>query len=371
MNLTISESRPKRVRIRQSGRRVQWARIVWWTSIANLAAVVLATLIIHLVSEHVWLTALAIYMPRVPFMAVALLLIPPACVWHRRSILINLLTVLVVLGPLMGFRAGTSGWFSGRAPKLERLRVVTCHVGDADGLPSALSEMMAIVPDLVVLQRVDPNDEGLLKTFDGWYQSSESTLFVSSRFPMQQLSVCRAPDSGQVIAVAYEIDNPAGRIRLVAVDQSMGDDPTEGFAFRALLFGSHRDTMRESLKRRALFTKTVRDFVDKHRAGIPMLVAGDFDSPVDGTEFRNSWSGWTNAFSEKGRGYGFTAPCRTPWYWPNGTPWLRVDHILVSDGWYVERSWTGRQSESSHRLLGAIVRIPYSPVPGRANTKSE
>jgi hypothetical protein len=361
MNATFTQPVPRRSRRRQPSRQVHWGRIVWWTSLGYLAAVILWGIFANFVSEHWWLTALYIYLPRQPLLALLLVLIPAACVWHRRSILVNLVTALVILGPLMGFSGFLPQWGEGRGPKSERIRVAACRVGNNYGLPSALSEFQAIVPELVVLTRTVADDPLLDTAFADWHQWKHDIFFVASRFPIRLLEECSDPKTGRLIAASFEVDHlKAGKFRMVAVDLSATDDPTDGFGLRALISGARRDQIRETVRTRQELIVVVREFVETQRGGTPTLVIGDFESPVDATQFRNSWDGWINAFDERGSGYGYTAPCRTPWYWPEGTPWLRVDHVLTSPDWKIDRCWMGTQTETSHRLIGAILRFPQS-----------
>lgn len=332
---------------------------MWWSSIAYLVLVILWGMFANLVSERWWFTSLYIYLPRQPLLLALLVLIPAACVWNRRSILTNFVTALVILGPLMGFRGALPQWGEARGPKSERLRVVTCRIGNNYGLPSAISEFHQIVPEIVVLTRVVEGGRLLDAEFADWYIWQHDIFFVASKHKLRHLEDCLDPQTGRMIAASFEIEHSgAGKLRLVAVDLSASDDPTDGFGLRALISGERRDQLRKTVESRQALNIAARKFVDEQRDSSPMIVMGDFESPVDATQFEKSWAGWTNAFDERGRGYGFTAPNRTPWYWPEGTPWLRVDHVLLSPEWKVDRCWMGSQTESSHRMVGAIIRFP-------------
>ena len=366
MNSTYVQPVPRRSRVRRSGRHVHWGRIVFWTSIGYLVAVVLWGLFANLVSEYWWLTSLYIYLPRQPLLLFLLVLVPAACIWTRSSILTNFITGLVILGPIMGFRGALPQWSGSRCPKSERLRVATCRIGNNYGLSSALSEFQAIVPEVVVLTRMAADDKLLDTEFSDWYLWHRDNFFVASRHPLKHLDDCFDPETGRLIACSFELEHKeAGKFRLVTVDLSNGDDPTDGFGLRAFISGAGRDQIRKTVQSRQSLNVAVRTFVDEQRSSSPMLVMGDFESPTDATQFRNSWRGWTNAFDERGRGYGYTAPCRTPWYWPEGTPWLRVDHVLTSPEWKIDRCWMGTQTESTHRLVGAIIRFPQTTSSAR------
>jgi endonuclease/exonuclease/phosphatase (EEP) superfamily protein YafD len=78
---------------------------------------------------------------------------------------------------------------------------------------------------------------------------------------------------------------------------------------------------------------------------LPLLVAGDFNLPVESRIYRESWGGFINAFSRSGRGFGFTRF--------NGWIRVRIDHVLAGPGWRVDRAWVGPDVGSDHRPVVA------------------
>ena len=81
----------------------------------------------------------------------------------------------------------------------------------------------------------------------------------------------------------------------------------------------------------------------------PQIVVGDFNSPPESPIYRDAWSGWTNAFSLSGRGFGYTRM--------NGWIRARIDHILTDDRWKVVRAWVGPGVGSDHKPILAEVRL--------------
>jgi endonuclease/exonuclease/phosphatase (EEP) superfamily protein YafD len=77
------------------------------------------------------------------------------------------------------------------------------------------------------------------------------------------------------------------------------------------------------------------------RSPRPVLVAGDFNLPVDSVVYRRSWSWLTNAFSQAGTGFGSTKFTR--WHG------VRIDHVLGGPGWHCRRCWVGPDVGSDHR----------------------
>ncbi len=83
-----------------------------------------------------------------------------------------------------------------------------------------------------------------------------------------------------------------------------------------------------------------------------MILAGDFNLPTDSTIYREVWSGWTNAFSTTGFGFGYTV-------WTRATCLsygLRIDHVLTPSVIKPRRSWVGPNVGSDHLpLLADLV----------------
>jgi hypothetical protein len=79
----------------------------------------------------------------------------------------------------------------------------------------------------------------------------------------------------------------------------------------------------------------------------PLLLAGDFNIPPESVLFRSIWSGYTDAFSAAGWGWGHTFVTRFVR--------VRIDHILLGNGWQCSRCWVGPFIGSPHRPLLADV----------------
>ncbi|WP_310569694.1 endonuclease/exonuclease/phosphatase family protein [Gemmatimonas sp.] len=78
---------------------------------------------------------------------------------------------------------------------------------------------------------------------------------------------------------------------------------------------------------------------------IPIVVAGDFNMPVESSIYQRYWSGLTNAFDRKGLGFGFSKH--------EGTLLrLRIDHVLSAPKWFkVRGAWVGADVGSDHRPM--------------------
>ena len=74
-----------------------------------------------------------------------------------------------------------------------------------------------------------------------------------------------------------------------------------------------------------------------------------FNTPVESRIMRRHWGHLTNAFSVAGTGFGTTKH--------NGWIRVRIDHVLASDDWHVERVQLGRETYSDHRPVVVDLRL--------------
>jgi endonuclease/exonuclease/phosphatase (EEP) superfamily protein YafD len=84
-----------------------------------------------------------------------------------------------------------------------------------------------------------------------------------------------------------------------------------------------------------------------------MVIAGDFNLPVESAIYRQHWGRFRNAFSETGFGAGFTKHTRLFG--------VRIDHILSSKDVDPVRSFVGKDVGSDHvPLIADFVRPTVS-----------
>ena len=133
--------------------------------------------------------------------------------------------------------------------------------------------------------------------------------------------------------------------------------------------------MEGDLQRLRLNTE-IRD-IESHRARAwvdsgtgPLLVLGDFNTPVESRIFQEHWGDFDDAFSVAGTGFGYTKY--------NGWIRARIDHVLAGEGWRVDRARVGRDAYSDHRplivdltLVGARERAPAQRAAGSTRVNVE
>ncbi|MBX3444167.1 MAG: endonuclease/exonuclease/phosphatase family protein [Planctomyces sp.] len=211
------------------------------------------------------------------------------------------------------------------------VRVATWNVAHGSlGLRELVEHLATMRPDIAVLVEADPADEdvrGICKAAFPEHHVSilGAGLVLISRWPAGEAKAYRL-GSPKVDSRLRELDveTPWGPWTIFAVD--LGSDP---LYFRRPTF----ELLAEHLDR---------------RRGQPMIVAGDFNTPLDSTNFRMLRTrGLRELFLSSGNGY-------TP-TWPVPAPVLSLDQIWVSETLSpvrCERHWHWR---SDHAAVVGVI----------------
>ena len=105
---------------------------------------------------------------------------------------------------------------------------------------------------------------------------------------------------------------------------------------------------------RAVLERIVAEVGDE----LPTVMMGDFNSaPASGEYALVRGAGWTNAFEEVGRGFGFTWPVFGRWRGVPAPPMVRIDHVWTRGGLEPVSCTVGRQAGSDHHPLDAGLRF--------------
>jgi vancomycin resistance protein VanJ len=157
----------------------------------------------------------------------------------------------------------------------------------------------------------------------GWRFYYGGDLCLVSRYPF---TVLDEPDPDNVWRRGghepnrFEIDSPIGRFQLLNVHLGTIRSGLEALGAegpRALpqLLSNRDEVAIESHRAR-----------ERTRGGIlPVVVAGDFNLPVESAIYRSDWGDLQNAFSSCGRGFGHTKF--------TSLFGIRIDHVLTSYQW--------------------------------------
>ena len=322
------------------------ARAALYACWAYVAAVVIVAVLMWGLGDRAVVGTVLLFTGRWVFL-LPLVVLVPAAVWLRRDLLLPLaLAALVVVGPIMGFRAGWRRLLP--PPEGSSVRVISFNAGGgavlAQLLPSFLSRWQ---PHVVALQECRDALATAVRLSTGWHQYVGRDLCLLSRFPIRDSSVMdrsaleRVKQSeekeigGAGYVVRFVLDGPRGPIR---VGNLHLETPRKGFEG---LMELDLRRLRMNTEIRDIESHLARQWVE-HGAG-PLLVLGDFNTPVESRIFRRHWGHLTNAFSVAGTGLGITKY--------NGWIRVRIDHVLASDHWHVARVQHGNETYSDHRPL--------------------
>jgi vancomycin resistance protein VanJ len=223
---------------------------------------------------------------------------------------------------------------------------VTFNAGGGDAVAPNLALLLdRWRPHLVAFQECGPRLVAAVERAEGWHRHQWDGLCLLSRFPilgaeaMDRSALARIHETtaigGSGNVVRYVLAAPGGTIHLTNLHL---ETPRKGIEGLVRLdwerFGANTEL-------RGIEARLARRWADAG-AG-PMLVAGDFNTPVESHIYRRSWSGLKNAFSARGRGFGMTRY--------NGWIRARIDHVLMEEGWRAEAAEVGPDAGSDHRPL--------------------
>jgi len=301
-------------------------------------------LILYVGGDRWWLPTVMLFGPRW-IVGLPLLIFIPAAFYRRRLVWPGLIAVAILLGPVMGFcipwgRFATGG----ECP----LRVLSCNVHithfDSDKLSALIRDVR---PDIVALQecgKAVPCDWPA-----GWYVYRDWQLVVASRYPIRD---------GRTAFGRRSLHNRLRMRLLHCIVEVPGRDvdfctvhllsPSYGLSQlldrRTLIRPSRSVFLKRAIAYRRRGSVEAQQYVSTLRR--PLILAGDFNMPVDSSIYRQVWAEYSNAFSLSGFGFGYTM-------WPtvHGAQFTRIDHVLSGPGWRPRRCWVGPDVGSDHRPL--------------------
>jgi endonuclease/exonuclease/phosphatase family metal-dependent hydrolase len=331
------------------------ARCVTWLTWLNLAAVIGVFVLLCVVSERWWISAVLTYLPRSPYAAPATALLLASLFVARRAAWVNALAILLVVGPIMGVTMPTRHVEA--ASGSPSLRVLTCNAQNGDSsLPRLIYEIDLVQADLLIFQETARGDDELDRHYTGWNTVQVGEYRVSSKSPVRFVSECVPTAFGRRTAILCEVDAATGPFRVACLHLNTPRKGVDELRWHSAISGSGKEEFEAFQIRRELEARETRQWIDANCDDKPLIVAGDFNCPSTSSLFA-SWRGLTSAFEAAGTGYGYTIPCSTDRVWPHNWPWARIDHILCSSEWAISKCEVGHTDGSDHRLIWADVAL--------------
>jgi vancomycin resistance protein VanJ len=335
---------------KRNSRRGTLRGFVCWASLGYLAIVIIIVPLMSYAGDRWWPATVLLFSPRWIVALPLIILLPMAIFFNRRQLISLVIAALVVFGPLMGFciPSGMAGSATSRP-----LRVLTCNIQNGDYSNVMLKYVIEeFNVDIVALQECPA--EIKLKLTSDWNFVKDGELAVFSRYPLRMLSSIKAlhpphkwPRESLLQCI---IQAPGGDIVFSTVHL-----PSPRYGLTSIL---DRHTFLNLSRRYLLEQETVNRQQTSQQverlasaARLPVLVAGDFNMPPDSSIYRRYWNRYSNAFTNRGFGYGFTAH-ETIRGLEIGA---RLDHILAGEGLTPRRCRLGPDVGSDHLPLFAEI----------------
>lgn len=274
-------------------------------------------------------------------------LLPVTALCDRRMLIVLLLAACVVAGPLMGVCINRPQEVS---PGQPRLRVLTCNV-EGKHLKKTLlaAQIAASDADVVALQECPSDGKQVIPPL--WYMLQHGEFLIGSRYPLQKNNTVQS----HKYLLAAVIKTPLGDVTFCTVHL-----PSTRFGLVDLL---DRHTVVQPSRAGLLLQQTAARRAAAEQvqqalaaAPLPVVVAGDFNALVEGKIYREFWSGYRNAFSTRGFGYGWTERVLVAGI----QNVVRIDHVLVSDTLRAVSCAVGTDVGSDHLPLIADVALDHA-----------
>ncbi len=328
-------------------------------------ALLIVTCLVALAQRHdgdsPWWLELSRYLPYAVYLAPPVLAFALSLALGRWWVVASTAALALTAAVTMDLR-----WQAGRAelaPGALPLRLMTFNVKaykavDRNGGLGALAREVALHhPDVLLLQdaKGDKTQESL-RSDDGPvfglpYVFAVHQYVVASRWPLRDCQARRTePPHLDYVSCVVTVDG-----RPVNLVTAHFQSPRAGLvaARRGGIDGI--DDWRQNYELRLLQSRALA--ADLENTPRPLIVAGDLNAPVASPVVGSLLAtGLRDAFSEAGRGYGYSYGQALP----IGISFLRIDHVLVSRRIRLLDCYVGNAGTSDHRPVIVDLSLPRS-----------
>lgn len=305
------------------------------TSWVYLISLVVIWILLYALGDSWWFATLLLFGPRWIYALPLLVLVPAALILRRRALWLHLAAALVVVGPIMGLCLPWRVLFT-RNSSVQPLRIITCNAHSDELDRKTFGEFAdQTKPDIICLQDVHKKDVAALFGAP-WHTAGDGEHSLVSRFPIRTSSDV-APELTHVPFVdRFDVETPQGVITILNIHLT-----SPHTAFKSTLEGVPNAAQKidDNNQQRENEMQLLHAYLQSIHH--PIILAGDFNTPLESADFRHNFGSLGNAFTVAGTGFGLT-------YHFGGTN-ARIDHILFSDAWQCRRSWVGPNVGSPHR----------------------
>ena len=309
----------------------------------------------HFDTGQTWWVSLFLFSPRWAVGLPWLLLFPLTLVVRFRLAAFYIIHLAILLFPILDFRLPLAR--SNESQNVAgRVRVVTCNLGEGPIQIERLAELvLRFQADVLVLQECSSQVSQALFQKLGWSYHQEDYLVIASPHPLNSFRLLskRGMESyNWPVAVEAQFTLRPG---IAPID---GRDPAAThLPAVARIACVHLPTFRPAFEKAqdfdasgaqefTLLAVQYRSYAQETLSVIeqsqhPVIVAGDFNVPVESPFYRNYWSSFQNALSLAGFGLCYTKYTRL-----HG---VRIDHVLADHNWQVCSAEVGPGLGGDHR----------------------
>jgi len=317
---------------------------------STLASIVTIWGFLTFAGDVLWPATFLLFSPRWLIALPVVLVIPFAICINRRLLLPLIASLLIVLGPVLGF---TFSVYKQSTPSILPLRVITCNLQNGHFSHVAFNALIKDThPEIVALQELPSNIR--IKSLEGWHHVFEGDLHIFSRYPLEGGDFRKAfvplhewPRSCSLFCTVKTV---SGDLTFCTVHL-----PSPRYGLQSILDKStvinlkRKNLLIDETEYRRQKSLEISTFVATFPS--PKVIAGDFNMPVESSIYRKYWSGFQNAFSQCGTGYGWTERAVV-----SGIPiGIRIDHILTGKSMKPLSCETGPDVGSDHLPIIAEI----------------
>jgi vancomycin resistance protein VanJ len=296
-----------------------------------------------------WPATLILFGPRWLMLLPLLVLVPLAARRERRQLIVLFGAAVIVFGPVMNLCVPLMR----KVSKSHAIRVLTCNIGgselDTEKLRRLIRESGA---DIVALQECP--EETAAKVLSGWTVVQEQSLVTASHYPIAPGKSLQAMHPSYLwprcSLLQCLIKTPEGELSFCSLHLPSPRYGLSNLLDRHVILNLSR--MRVLNEEQELRRKTSQKIEGIIRMGpFPVIIAGDFNMPVESVWYRQFWAGYSNAFSTAGFGYGLTEEVEIRGFKYKA----RIDHVLTHGDLAAGRCWVGPDVGSDHMPLIADI----------------
>jgi len=340
-----------------------WKRLVRSLAILYLITLVAIWTVIHFHSRSWWPVTLFLFSPRWTIAVPLLVLVPLTLATQFRLTAMYALHGILIAFCILGYRVSWERQEESHEQQV--LKVLTCNLGGGAISTDQLADLVASRNvHVLMLQECDSSVSKPLFQQLGWVRRQEANIAIGSSFELGELRVLATQKQSQykaVAAISCEIYIPTEPPAFMTeVSASPGSRtvqmvnvhfPTFRGAFSKAL-RLERDAAIEFGSIGSQYTDAVEQVRQQiHKIDAPVVIAGDFNVPVESVYYRNYWCEYQNAFSQVGTGFGHTKYTRF-----HG---VRIDHVLADSSWNVASATVAAGFGGDHRPV--LVELSLNP----------